>query len=304
MTALKLNEITIENIGDWPLRIRVIILFLLAFGLLLCGFNIFIGDNYRQWQIINKDYLLLKNEWINKKQKLKNSHSNIHGRKKINEIGSDLTQKLGEPIPVIDVLQDLQRLAQVNQLDFKNVKQLSIRKQNDLTILPLQIVVTGDSTAIKNFLHEMAKLKRIISVDQFSWVSSDVASTKTELMLIINLYAHALPFNAVNPVIKNEQTMIQPSVVDESKNDIPSLTKVSLDRIILSGIIQQDGKYWALLMTPDNKLHSAIVGKKIGLNGGSINKINAKQMEVVEKLSGGRQEKKFVFVLKNSLKEY
>lgn len=313
MTAIKLNEITIHTIGHWPLHIRVITLFLLGFGLLVCGFTVFVSSNYEEWETANKNYRMLKDEWVNKKQKLKHSYLTIQERKKLDEMWLDLIERLGEPIPLADVLQSLEHLAHANRVHLKNVKQLSVKKQNDLTTLPLQIIMSGNAISIKKFLHDIAQLKRIMVIDQFLWTNGHAENNETELTLTANLFAYELPPDIVNDnskvstarLSKNNQTILPFSIkneFDKSESDNQALTKVSLDKIILSGIIQQNEKYWALLMTPDNKVHAAIVGEKVGLNSGIINKISAAQVEVVEQLTNGKQVKYFVLSLEKNKK--
>lgn len=63
-----------------------------------------------------------------------------------------------------------------------------------------------------------------------------------------------------------------------------ALEDYPLESLRVAGVIQKGGAYHALIATPENRLHLAKKGTRIGQNGGVITDVHSKGIEVKERV--------------------
>ncbi|NWG87979.1 MAG: pilus assembly protein PilP [Hydrogenophilaceae bacterium] len=63
-----------------------------------------------------------------------------------------------------------------------------------------------------------------------------------------------------------------------------SLEEFPLEGLRITGVIERNGAFQALVVSPDNRLFAAKVGDRIGQNGGVITAISYKGMKVKERI--------------------
>jgi len=56
-----------------------------------------------------------------------------------------------------------------------------------------------------------------------------------------------------------------------------------LSELKLVGVVLQDNKFWAIIKTPDKRIHKATIGMRIGQNDGYITKITDWRVDVLER---------------------
>jgi len=61
-----------------------------------------------------------------------------------------------------------------------------------------------------------------------------------------------------------------------------------LESLRVAGIIEKDGAYHALVATPENRLHLARQGDRIGQSGGVITRVHGKGIDVRERVRDSR----------------
>lgn len=62
------------------------------------------------------------------------------------------------------------------------------------------------------------------------------------------------------------------------------LEEFTLEGLRVTGVIERNGHFQVLIVTPDNRLHAAKVGDRIGQNGGTISAISYKGIKVKERV--------------------
>ncbi|WP_242476943.1 pilus assembly protein PilP [Halochromatium glycolicum] len=80
------------------------------------------------------------------------------------------------------------------------------------------------------------------------------------------------------------------------------LEAYSLDALRMVGTLEQDQRRWALITTPDGRLHRVQVGNFLGRNNGEIVKIKPDQLELtelVEEQPGQWQQRQASMALKD-----
>lgn len=65
------------------------------------------------------------------------------------------------------------------------------------------------------------------------------------------------------------------------------LEKYPLDSLSMMGTLSKDNNLWALIKTPDKKIHRIGVGQYLGQNFGQVNKIENTRIKLTELISNG-----------------
>lgn len=76
----------------------------------------------------------------------------------------------------------------------------------------------------------------------------------------------------------------QPQSEAEAARPRGSLEEFPLEGLRVTGIIERNGAFQALVVSPDNRLFAAKVGDRIGQNGGTITAISYKGIKVKERI--------------------
>lgn len=64
-----------------------------------------------------------------------------------------------------------------------------------------------------------------------------------------------------------------------------TLEEYALDGMRVTGIIERDGVFQALIATPDNRLHAAKLGDRIGQNNGVVIAVSYKGLKIKERIA-------------------
>lgn len=89
--------------------------------------------------------------------------------------------------------------------------------------------------------------------------------------------------------------------VKQKKKSYPNtyLGKYALDNLKLAGILTREDKTWALVTSPDGKMHKITQGMRIGTNQILITKITHNEVQLLDQsyLNYGQKAKKIVLTL-------
>ena len=90
------------------------------------------------------------------------------------------------------------------------------------------------------------------------------------------------PFTSFSTLaLRAEAAAAGTKIAPQRKGPLQPLEKYALGSLTLTGIMQADGKYWAVFLTPDDKVYRADVGSGIGDKNGHIVSIDAQRHKVV-----------------------
>ena len=168
MKLSDLNNLNLENIGSWPLPVRIVVAALL--------FAVLLGAAYLQDISTRQDELAaavesetqLKQAFESKQRKA----ANLSGLKEqladIQQTFGDLLKRLPNKTEVAALLVDISQQGLGAGLEFELFKPGSETPSDFYVELPIQIRVVGDYHAFGKFISGMSDLPRIVTNHNFS----------------------------------------------------------------------------------------------------------------------------------------
>lgn len=164
-------DIRRDNVGNWPLHIRLALLIIVTIVLLFVAywfdFQHQINDKLR----LAREESTLKLSLAHKQQiavnlpnyqaQFKIAQSNLH----------QLVQKLPTQAEIPALVEEISKLGQANGLSFSLLEPMQQQTQKFYIQLPLHIIVSGNYQQITHFIVALANMKRITSVENFKLIN-------------------------------------------------------------------------------------------------------------------------------------
>jgi len=163
MKLSDLNNLTFDNIGTWPIPIKVV------FTLLVC--SAILGLTY--WKDVSPLQVSLQKEqeqekslrstFENKQHKAANLNALKQQLEDIKDTFGDLLKRLPNKTEVAALLVDISQQGLAAGLEFELFKPGAERPADFYVELPIQIRVIGDYHAFGNFISGVSDLPRIVT---------------------------------------------------------------------------------------------------------------------------------------------
>ena len=171
LRGLDLGELNAENIGSWPLAVKVIA-WVLAFVLVMVlGYFYNISDLRQQLAQVEQKETELKKEFEDKAFKAANLDALRTQMKEMEESFGALISQLPSDTEVPGLLEDITNKGVESGLDIKSIKlQPEVAKEFYIE-LPINIEVTGTYHDFGTFVSGIAGLPRIVTLHDFKMTS-------------------------------------------------------------------------------------------------------------------------------------
>ncbi|MFN7096324.1 MAG: type 4a pilus biogenesis protein PilO [Gammaproteobacteria bacterium] len=165
---MNLNELTLDNIGTWPIaaRISVIgfvcaIIFALFFLFDVRPMRLKIAqtisneDDLRTSYQVKYSQIVNRDAYVQQVDVLRNNIKNI-------------LAELPDQLDVPELIGDISKIGSQAGLEFNFIKPQAEIKHSYYTALPVNISVNGTYAQLTNFITALAKIPRIVTIDDFS----------------------------------------------------------------------------------------------------------------------------------------
>ena len=163
MNLSELQNLDPENIGNWPLPVRI------ALGVILFGFLLFLGWNYDikeqrlELDKVAKKEVELRERFERKQKKAANLPALKQQLEDIKETFGDLLKRLPNKTEVAELLVDISQQGLGAGLEFDLFKPGNERPADFYVELPIQIRVVGDYHEFGTFISGISDLPRIVT---------------------------------------------------------------------------------------------------------------------------------------------
>ncbi len=163
MNLSDLNNLTADNIGSWPLPVKVFGA-LLVFALIgFAGWHYDIKDLQVKLEKVRKQEITLRETFERKQKKAANLPALKQQLEDIKETFGDLLKRLPNKTEVAELLVDISQQGLGAGLEFELFKPGNERPADFYVELPIQIRVVGDYHEFGNFISGISDLPRIVT---------------------------------------------------------------------------------------------------------------------------------------------
>lgn len=167
------SELDINNIGIWPMPIKVLVL-LLVFGLMLGGgYWFFVKDLYAEVERAADREQELRQEYERKAYRVANLDRYRQQMVEMEETFGALVRQLPSDTEVPGLLEDITNTALSSGLDLQEFALQDEVEKDFYVELPINIRVRGNYHEMAGFVSSVAGLPRIVTLHDFSISRSD-----------------------------------------------------------------------------------------------------------------------------------
>jgi type IV pilus assembly protein PilO len=190
MELPSLNELDINEPGEWPQLFKVLAILLLSIVLLIAGYYTIIKDKQVELKALEQKEIALRTEFEIKQAKAFNLEAYREQMKEMRVVFSSMLQQLPRKSEVADLLIDISRTGLVNGLQFELFKPESERPVDFYAELPISMRVTGNYHQFGEFVGAIAALPRIVTLHNLTMSPVAESSGKMTMDITAKTYRY------------------------------------------------------------------------------------------------------------------
>ncbi len=167
-----INDLDFDNVGMWPLPIKMFIWIVLLVGVLVAGYYYHIEDLRLELAKVEKEEDKLKKEYEKKAFEAANLDAYRQQMVEMEESFGALVSQLPSDTEVPGLLEDITNKGLLNGLDISVIDLKNEQAREFYVELPIGISAAGSYHDLGQFISGMAALPRIVTLHDFTISSS------------------------------------------------------------------------------------------------------------------------------------
>ena len=167
LQEIDLSKLDPNEIGAWPLQVRIIALTIIGLATILLNFLIFINP---QLSTLDKQYnrqLVLRDEFREKHHKAANLEAYKNQMEEMKNTLKGLLRQLPTEGKIPSLMEDISLQATAAGLEFDLIKPGAEVSKEFYNELPIKISIVGSYHGFGRFISGIAKLPRIVTLHDF-----------------------------------------------------------------------------------------------------------------------------------------
>lgn len=164
---LDLNDLDFENVGSWPVVVKIIAGILVFVLVIVLGYNLYLKDMQAQLDSAIAQEAQLKQDFETKAFQAANLNAYKEQMVEMEESFGALLRQLPSDTEVPGLLEDITRTGLGAGLEFEEIKLQPEVAQQFYIELPIQISVIGSYHDLSTFVSGVAALPRIVTLHDF-----------------------------------------------------------------------------------------------------------------------------------------
>jgi len=164
MEIPSLNELDINEPGEWPQLIKIVAIALFCIVVLIAGYYMVIENKQVELAGLEQKEQDLKIDFEKKQARAVNLDAYKEQMNEMRVVFKSMLQQLPRKSEVADLLIDISRTGLVNGLEFELFKPESERPVDFYAELPISMKVTGNYHQLGEFVSAVAALPRIVTL--------------------------------------------------------------------------------------------------------------------------------------------
>ena len=167
MMNLNINELTLDNVGQWPKPIKVGVVVFLSILLIGMGYWLIAKANFEQYNTLQAQEITLRSEFELKQHQAANLQAYRNQMTIMEERFGNMLKQLPTKNEMPGLLEDISKTGIASGLTFELFAPLP-EVQHDFYIeLPIKIAVVGNYHQFAVFLSRVAQMSRIVTLHDF-----------------------------------------------------------------------------------------------------------------------------------------
>lgn len=167
MMSFNLNELTLDNVGQWPRSIKLGVVLLIGILIIGLGYWFIAKDNFFQFNTLKAQEVSLRSDFELKQRQASNLDAYRNQLVIMEERFGNMLKQLPTQNEMPGLLEDISKTGIASGLTFELFAPLP-EVQHDFYIeLPIKIAVIGNYHEFAVFLSRVAQMNRIVTLHDF-----------------------------------------------------------------------------------------------------------------------------------------
>lgn len=168
MNSINLNELTLDNVGQWPLVVKMCVFLGVSILIIALGYWLIIQDNFTQFNKLKGQEATLKTDFESKQRQLYNLPAYREQLEVMRERFVLMLKQLPEKNEMPGLLEEISKTGVASGLRFELFAPQPEVMHDFYVELPIKISVVGTYFQLAMFISRVAEMNRIVTLHDFS----------------------------------------------------------------------------------------------------------------------------------------
>lgn len=173
LSEIDVNELTLDNMGSWPQVVKLIFAVMVAIAIAALSYYMLVSSKIDALKAAQNEEVQLKQSYRTKYASAVNLEPYKQQMAEMEQTFADLLKQLPATHETPGLLDDITYVGTTSGLNFVRIHWMPEIEKEFYTELPIGIHVIGDYHQFGNFVSEVAKLPRIVSLHDFTVQAED-----------------------------------------------------------------------------------------------------------------------------------
>jgi type IV pilus assembly protein PilO len=190
LSEFDVSDLDLDNVGSWPLAVKILIWALLLAAVLAAGYFYHIKDLQASLASIEAQEEKLKKEFEQKAFQAANLDAYRRQMVEMEESFGALVSQLPSDTEVPGLLEDITNKGLLNGLEISSIDLQPEQTQEFYVELPIAIVASGTYHDLGAFISGMAGLPRIVTLHDFNIAQTRADSGMLSMSILAKTYRY------------------------------------------------------------------------------------------------------------------
>ncbi len=190
LNEFDLSDLDMENIGSWPMALKVIVLALLYAAILIAGFYFHVEDLNKRLGVVEQEEQTLRQDFEKKAFEAANLEAYKAQLVEMEQRFGTLVAQLPSETEVPGLLEDITDKGELNGLSIRRIDLLDEQVQTFYIELPIAIEAVGSYHDLGAFISGMAGLPRIVTLHDFEITLDADTAPMLEMSILAKTYRY------------------------------------------------------------------------------------------------------------------
>ncbi|MFT4058343.1 MAG: type 4a pilus biogenesis protein PilO [Legionella sp.] len=167
MVKINLHELTVDNVGQWPLPVKASILFGMSLFISMLGYWLIVSHHVAKYDRLKVQEITLKNEFENKQRQVVNLAEYRQQLAIMTERFAVMLKQLAAKNEIPGLLEEISKIGVASGLRFELFAPQPEIAHDFYVELPIKISVVGNYFQLAEFLSRVAEMTHIVTVHEF-----------------------------------------------------------------------------------------------------------------------------------------
>lgn len=190
LNEIDFADLDLNNIGGWPLPVRVVVCALALIAVLVAGYFLHVTDLQDELARHTREEASLKQQFESKVRQAANLEAYKEQMVLMEASFERLLRQLPSDTEVPGLLEDITSAGLNSGLEFEEIKLLKEVVQQFYIELPIQIKVLGDYHELATFVSAVASMPRIVTLHDFQIGRSKGSNSRLAMNIQLKTYRY------------------------------------------------------------------------------------------------------------------